>query len=113
MPALVNLATAYAQLERHADAEATLRRALRLEPGYAGAHANLGTVLVLQGRQAEAVGPLEHAVALDPDLMPAQYYLALALAQSGQPTAARARVEAWLNAHPGDTRFEELRRTLR
>ncbi len=50
-----------------AAAEAALREALRLEPGFAEAHNNLGTVLFALGRLDEAIAAFEQALRSRPD----------------------------------------------
>lgn len=56
---------------RVAEAEASLRRALDLDPDFADAHCNLGVLLRAQGRLAEAEACLRRALALRPDFAPA------------------------------------------
>jgi tetratricopeptide (TPR) repeat protein len=54
-------------LERFAEAEAPLRRALDLAPDLAQTHRNLGWVLAKIGRYEEAMACLEQAIVLDPE----------------------------------------------
>lgn len=56
-------------------AEAEANRALKLQPGYAGAYTVLGISQAAQGRHAEAMKSLEQAIALQPDSFDAQFYL--------------------------------------
>lgn len=58
-------------------ARASLDGALRLDPRYALAHANLGLVFDASGRPADAIEQLERALALDPSLPHRRILLAL------------------------------------
>lgn len=49
-----NLAIAYAELDRYADAEVAFQRVLRLRPDYAAAHYGLSSIYMQQGREADA-----------------------------------------------------------
>src|SRR5207237_4486000 len=62
----VNHAAALFGLERFAEAEAPLRRALQLAADRAQTHCDLGWVLVKLGRCEEALACLQQAIALDP-----------------------------------------------
>ena len=57
--------TAFADGRREAVDE--IRQALRLDPGYASAHANLALILEAEGRPAEALEECRQAIRLDPD----------------------------------------------
>lgn len=50
----------------HASAERSLRRAIELEPGLAGAHTALGVLLANTGRMPEAIAAWSRALELDP-----------------------------------------------
>jgi tetratricopeptide (TPR) repeat protein len=54
------------RLARYRDAEALLRRALELAPGFRPARSNLATVLHRQNRSAEALAELDRLLADDP-----------------------------------------------
>ncbi|MGH7032165.1 MAG: tetratricopeptide repeat protein [Stellaceae bacterium] len=54
------------RLQHHAEAEATLREAITLDPKSAEAFWALGDVLQSRGRSSEAEKPLRRAIALDP-----------------------------------------------
>jgi predicted O-linked N-acetylglucosamine transferase (SPINDLY family)/predicted SAM-dependent methyltransferase len=61
------LATAYAQMSRIVDAEASYREALRLDPVYVEAHGNLGVLLASRGDWDEAERCYRNALANNPD----------------------------------------------
>jgi Flp pilus assembly protein TadD len=50
----------------HAGSEAEYREAIRIEPKYAMAHANLGSLLLEKGNYAEAVKEIVTAYQIDP-----------------------------------------------
>jgi predicted O-linked N-acetylglucosamine transferase (SPINDLY family) len=61
-----NLANAYQQLGRFADAEASCRQALRLQPGDADTCRKLGAALAAQDRLDDAAGAYQEALRLRP-----------------------------------------------
>lgn len=71
-----NLGVALQALERHADAAATYRRTLALQPQHVGALTNLGRALQKQAQPQEAIACFERALALKPDLPEAHWGLA-------------------------------------
>jgi protein O-mannosyl-transferase len=60
-------------------AEAHYREAIRSDPKYSNAYANLGTVLAREGRIAEAIGEYRKALALNPRHAAALHHLGLAM----------------------------------
>jgi tetratricopeptide (TPR) repeat protein len=67
VPSIRMLAELAGRLGRNADAEALLRRALELAPGFAAARYNLAIVLHRQRRSSEAMAELERLIEADPD----------------------------------------------
>ncbi len=59
-----NLAVAYTELERFADAEDAFRQVLRIAPDYAAAHYGLASIYTRQGRAADAAAAREEATRL-------------------------------------------------
>jgi hypothetical protein len=87
---------------RLAEAEASYRRALALDPRQAKAHNNLGAVLHMQGRLDEAIASYRRALELDPALPQASQNLA---AISADPALAQRAVDGYLRhlrEHPED-----------
>lgn len=85
--------------DRPEDARAAFRRALELDPDYAGTKVHLGQ-LHLQDRQYdEALGLFREAVTAEPFNVTAAYNLALALTRAGRTEEGRAAMQ----------RFETLR----
>src|SRR4029079_11045111 len=67
MLAAINLADLYRRLQREYDAENTLRAAIAVVPGDAGAHHTLGLTLVRLKRLTEALVELRRAAELAPE----------------------------------------------
>jgi hypothetical protein len=105
---LSDAAALYQQGLRHqdegrlAEAEASYRSSLALDPRQPKAHNNLGAVLHMQGRLDEATASYRRALALDPALAQANQNLA---AITRDPEAARGALEGYLRhleANPQD-----------
>jgi tetratricopeptide (TPR) repeat protein/predicted Ser/Thr protein kinase len=82
MPALLQLAGAYQDANRPADAEATYQQATRLRPSYFPAYTNLGILYMSQGKWQAAEEPFTLVTRLAPDFADgytnlgyAEYYL--------------------------------------
>ena len=87
---------------RHAEAEASYRRSLALDPRQPKAHNNLGCVLQMQGRLDDAVSSFRAALALDPQLAQANQNLAAITREAGAAHGALASYRRHLEANPGD-----------
>ena len=104
------------------DAIGYFQQALKLKPDYAAVYNDMGVALTQTGRTKEAVACYNEAVRLQPDYADAYFNLASVYAgmqQSSQAIAAAqkalefarkkgragqaAQIEAWLNAHSGDS----------
>jgi tetratricopeptide (TPR) repeat protein len=70
-----NLAAAYLELGRPAEAEAAARVALERAPNFADARFNRGRALERLGRRAEAISEYRRALADQPDHTPARQAL--------------------------------------
>jgi tetratricopeptide (TPR) repeat protein len=90
---LVNRGAIQGTLKRYGEAEADLRRALRLAPGHGGAHYNLGLVLWKKGLPEDASDEFRRAVDADRDNAGAWYYLGDALNQTGDLSRAQQALE--------------------
>jgi len=91
---------------RHAEAEASYRRSLALDPRQPKAHNNLGCVLQMQGRLNEAVASFRAALALDPELAQANQNLA---AITRDPAASRKALDGYRRLIEANPRDAELR----
>lgn len=85
-----NLGVALTSLGRLSQAEAALRRAVKLEPEHRWAYNHLGFVLREQGRLPEAVRMFERQIQISPQDPYAYRNLAGALARQGRWTEAEA-----------------------
>ena len=91
-----DMGVTFVNLHRPAEAIASYRRALELDPNNASAHNNLGNVLAGEGQLDEALGHLTRAVQLDPAVPDARMNLANLLAMKGQYDQAFAHYESLL-----------------
>ena len=92
-----------AQLTRYGEAEAELRRAIGLRPGYPEAHFNLAGVLQSTGRYNEAEMPLRRALKLKPTYLNARISLGMTCALLGRLREARECYEKVLRVAPRNT----------
>jgi tetratricopeptide (TPR) repeat protein len=81
LPAYVNAALAYNVLNQNDKAEASLRRALNLDPTNAPANLNLGMLLAEMGKMSEAEKAFRAAFKADPKSARAAYNLGVMLAK--------------------------------
>jgi tetratricopeptide (TPR) repeat protein len=100
--ALVARGAFLARLKQHPEAEADLRRAIRLAPEDPDAHFELGLALWRKGIAAEAADVLRRAAALDPTRADAEYYLGEAHHQVGRDADALAALERAATLDPGN-----------
>jgi tetratricopeptide (TPR) repeat protein len=89
VPPLVNASLVYARLGRNAEAEAALRKAVKLEPANGAANFNLGLLLAEQNNATEAEQCLRAAIKADPNLAAAAYNLGILLARDRIDEAVR------------------------
>ncbi len=94
------LGLAQLQQEKLADAEISLRQALRLQPDHNQARNNLGSALLQRGQVDEAQRCFEAALAQDPAYVSARINLAGALRIRARHGEARALLEGVLTEQP-------------
>lgn len=96
------LGFALLRADRLPEAIAQLKEAIRLDPTYAGAWANLGVAMLKQGDASAAAEQMEKALALSPFEFDAElyYYLGSARFELGQYEAARERFGQALQLRP-------------
>ena len=88
---------------------AEYRAALRLQPDYLEAHANLGLLLAeMPERMLEALAEYRAALRINPASAEVHYDLAEALDRVGRRTEAIAQLEAALSARPDAEPVKEL-----
>ena len=81
------------RLDRLAEAERQLRRAVEIQPGHADALFNLGTVLTRRGANVEAAAFLRKAAGLQPDNADIRYRLAQVLRDTGEKSGAEEELK--------------------
>jgi predicted TPR repeat methyltransferase len=89
-------------LGRLAEAEASYRRALQINPDFAEAHCNLGITLHSLGRLEEAVMNCQKALQLKPDYADAHSSLGITLQLLGRFDEALAHFKERVRLTPGD-----------
>jgi len=99
---------ALGQQRRYPEAEADLRRVLRLHPSHGPAHFELGLILVRRGRAPDAADAFARAVAFGPESAHTYTELAEALNQSGRLTDAAAALERAVALDPDQPRPYKL-----
>jgi Tfp pilus assembly protein PilF len=97
-----NLGLAYMKLERWADAEASLRRAVELNGASAQFQASFGGALAKAGKNDEAVKAYEAALVLDPSRIDVQANLGQAYLDAGKYDAAIENYKDALKNKPAD-----------
>ena len=95
------LAYAYTNLQRPAEARPEYERAIAVDPNFFEAYLNLGTLL-LESNPKDAVAPLRKAVELQPAQNHPRYLLAVALDRSGDDNAAAEEFQKILSLEPND-----------
>jgi tetratricopeptide (TPR) repeat protein len=105
---LVQRAGLLGHRRRFSDAEADLRRVLRLYPSHGPAHFELGLMLWRKGRAAEAAESFSRSLVYQPDNPVTLYYLAEALNQLGRLAEARMSSERSLELDPRQPRVYNL-----
>jgi arylsulfatase A-like enzyme/Flp pilus assembly protein TadD len=95
-----NLAAAYLEQGRLADAERVLKGIVAIEPTNAAAQNGLGILAIQRQDGTSARGYFEKAVELDPDLVEAHLNLGLLYKMAGDRARARASFEQFLAKAP-------------
>ncbi|HEX6795271.1 MAG TPA: cytochrome c3 family protein [Casimicrobiaceae bacterium] len=105
--AYLDLADAFRDADREADADATLREGLSHLPRDAALHHALGLSLVRAKRSQEALAELAQATKLEPANARFAYVLGVAQHSFGDARAAIATLESASRAHPADREIVE------
>jgi choline-sulfatase len=91
-----NLATAYLEKGRLADAERVFQWVLTNDANFAAAQNGMGLIAIQKRNHQAAMGYFQKAVALDPDLVEAHLNLGLLYEMAGDRARARASFETFL-----------------
>ncbi len=102
MQSEANLATAYLEKGRLADAERVYKLTLSIDPDYGAAYNGLGVIAIQKQDTETARGYFEKAVQLDPELVDADLNLGLIYKMAGDRKRARDYFEAFLAKAPRD-----------
>jgi tetratricopeptide (TPR) repeat protein len=102
VPAYVNLADLYRQIQRDDEAERLLRSGRALVGDNAELSYALGLTLVRQGRIRAAIAELAHAAELAPESARYAYVYGIALNSAGEFERAREVLDEAHRRHPGD-----------
>jgi serine/threonine-protein kinase len=109
-----NLGVIRMRQERWPEAEALLRKSIRLDDRYANFHCDLGIVLRRQSKSGEAIAPLRRAVDLEPAFADAHHVLGLALLDVADFAAAQLSLQRALELlPPGDRRRADFLQAVR
>ena len=108
----LNLAGAYFNAGRTAEAEAWSRRSIELWPGRGSPHHRLGAALLVQNRDAEAERALLEAIRLAPSLAEAHRELGRVYARGGRTTEANDALGRALALGAPRAEIESLQRRL-
>jgi predicted CXXCH cytochrome family protein len=113
VPAAVNLADLYRELNRDRDAEPVLRAALTRAPEHPTLLHALGLVMVREQRLPDAIELLGAAARLGPENARFGYVYAVALNSAGRTREALAELDKVLKRHPYDRESLLARDVLR
>ncbi|MEN6630374.1 MAG: tetratricopeptide repeat protein, partial [Sulfuricella sp.] len=109
-----NLGTTFNEQGKLDEAVACYRKALALNPDFAGSHYNLGITLKIQGRLDEAITCCRKALALKPGFPEAYNQMGIALNEQGKFDEAASCYRQALALRPGYTdAYNNLGITLR
>ncbi len=100
---LYNLGVLLHQVERYEEAVDAYQRATAVRPHYAECHLNLGYTMHKLGRLDQAEKSYQRAIELDPDSAQAHANLGDVFLARGEPQAALALSDSFLDKHAGDT----------
>ncbi len=95
------MGTAYLDLQKFAEGQAALEKAVYLDEKLAAAHLALGKSLTMQGRHAEAEGPLRRVLEMSPDAPQGNFELANVYWALGRWQDAEPLVRKALEKEPG------------
>lgn len=109
---LVNRGAIRAGMKQYDDAEADLRRAIRLVPSNADAHFNLGMVYWRRGLPDPAADAFRRALDHDETNAAAWYYLGEALNHTGDHAGAQFALERSAHLEPNPRTFHMLGRVF-
>jgi Tfp pilus assembly protein PilF len=102
VPAMVNLSDLYRQMEREAEGQRLLERAVGLQPDNGDVRHALGLLLARRGQLGQAIEELRRAAELSPQMARYAFVYGVALNSSGQYERAMAVLEETHRRFPGE-----------
>ncbi len=102
--ALLGIAVSLTELKRYEQAEAALKRALRLEPSRADVHGGIGVLNYKRGLYGQAEQEFKRALDLDAGYGLAYFYRGECLNQLGRVDEALEMLERSVQLHPHNAR---------
>jgi len=94
------------------EADAAFRKALELEPDYAGAHYNRGNLLVKIGKPQQALAEYVVTLQLDPNFIDAQLNIGVIFQEAGDQDSAKKAFMKALEINPGNRLAKEKLKEL-
>ena len=105
---LNNLGVLYRKLNRNAEAEESLKKAVARNPSFGDAHANLATLYTTMGRMTEAFSHFADALALKPADLNTRRLLVIAFGKAGRLEEGRKQCLEWLALAPNDPKAKHF-----
>jgi len=112
LPALLNLALSYGDIDMLDEAIERYRAALALYPAYADTYVGLANALLRKGDDAEAMEMLRKAVELNPNYLEAHRILARAHAKAGRAQEAIAALGRVIDTSLDEAEVREAEKTI-
>lgn len=112
LPALLNLALCYGDINMLDEAIERYRNALALYPGYADTYAGLGNALLRKGESDEAAVNLQKAVDLNPNYLEAYRLLAKVHVKRGRSEEAIAALARVIDLSLDETEVREAQKSI-
>jgi tetratricopeptide (TPR) repeat protein len=101
----MNLGVMYLNLGDYANAEASYKKAIEIEPLMTTAYINLADLYRMLDRETEGEQVLRNALALDPEMAAVHYSLGLLLVRKGEKEEAMKHLEKAALIEPENARF--------
>jgi tetratricopeptide (TPR) repeat protein len=101
----MNLGIMYINLGDYANAEASYKKAIEIEPLMTTAYINLADLYRMLNRESEGEKLLRNALSIDPEMAAIHYSLGLLLVRKGNQKEAMEHLERAAILEPGNARF--------
>jgi Tfp pilus assembly protein PilF len=101
----LNMGVMYLNMGEYANAEASYKKAIEIEPLMTVAYINLADLYRMLGREAEGEQVLRDALSIDPGMASIHYSLGLLLIRTGNKPEAMQHLEKAASLEPDNARF--------